>query len=233
MSGRKMRLISLFIISLLWVDATAQDAPVADTLPKQERYGLRVGADLYKLARSFYDKDYRGIELVGDFRISKKFYLAAELGNEEKTTIEPNLNFTTSGSFIKAGFDYNTYENWLDMENMIYVGLRYGMSSFSQTLNSYSIYNPNPYFNEVVLIEPGTKFNGLTASWAEVVAGVKVEVLSNLYVGFSARLYILVSDKKPETFDNLYIPGFNRTYEGSFGVGFNYTVSYFIPIFKN
>ena len=30
----------------------------------------------------------------------------------------------------------------------------------------------------------------------------------------------------------LYIPGFNRTYDGSFGVGFNYTVSYFIPIYK-
>jgi hypothetical protein len=40
----------------------------------------------------------------------------------------------------------------------------------------------------------------------------------------------LVSNKKPENFD-LYIPGFNRTYDGDF-VGLNYTVSYFIPIFK-
>jgi hypothetical protein len=30
----------------------------------------------------------------------------------------------------------------------------------------------------------------------------------------------------------LYIPGFNRTYDGDFGVGFNYTVSYFIPLYK-
>jgi hypothetical protein len=42
----------------------------------------------------------------------------------------------------------------------------------------------------------------------------------------------LVSNKKPENFDNLYIPGFNRTYDGDFGVGLNYTVSYFIPIYK-
>jgi hypothetical protein len=39
-------------------------------------------------------------------------------------------------------------------------------------------------------------------------------------------------NNKPSGFDNLYIPGFNRTYDGSFGVGFNYTVSYFIPIYK-
>ena len=229
-----MRRISLFIISLFGMAALAQDAEKpADTIAKKDRYGLRVGADLYKLARSVYDKDYQGIELVGDFRVSKKFYVAAELGNEKKTTDEPNLNFTTSGTFIKVGFDYNTYENWLDMENMIYVGLRYGVSSFSQELNSYRIYNANPYFDETVTFTPGTEYKGLTASWAEAVAGVKVEVFNNLYVGFSARLYILVSDKKPDGFDNLYIPGFNRTYEGSFGVGFNYTVSYFIPLFKN
>ena len=33
-------------------------------------------------------------------------------------------------------------------------------------------------------------------------------------------------------FDNLYIPGFNRTYEGKFGAGFNYSVSYFLPLYK-
>ncbi|WP_395076160.1 DUF6048 family protein, partial [Flavobacterium sp.] len=34
-------------------------------------------------------------------------------------------------------------------------------------------------------------------------------------------------------FDNLYIPGFNRTYDGKFGVGWNYTISYFIPLYKS
>jgi hypothetical protein len=29
-----------------------------------------------------------------------------------------------------------------------------------------------------------------------------------------------------------FIPGFNRTYDGDFGVGLNYTVSYFIPILR-
>jgi hypothetical protein len=39
------------------------------------------------------------------------------------------LNFFTKGS-PKAGFDYNAYENWLDMENIISIGLRYGFSGF-------------------------------------------------------------------------------------------------------
>ena len=49
---------------------------------------------------------------------------------------------------------------------------------------------------------------------------------------FEIELEKLVSNKTPDNFDNLYIPGFNRTYNGDFGVGFNYTVSYFIPIYK-
>ena len=200
--------------------------------PKTNRYGLRVGVDLYKLTRSLYDKEYKGIEFVGDYRLTKKYYLAAELGNENKTTDDDRLNFTTKGSYLKVGFDYNGYQNWLNMENIISIGLRYGASTFSQELNSYKIYNANPYFGEVPILPSGDKFNGLTASWIEVVAGVKAKVINNVYLGFSLRLNKLISNDKPTNFDNLYIPGFNRTYDGDFGVGVNYTITYFIPIYK-
>ena len=65
-----------------------------------------------------------------------------------------------------------------------------------------------------------------------MVGGVKAKMFNNVYLGFSLRLNYLVSNKRPENFDNLYIPGFNRTYGGKFGAGFNYTLSYFIPIYK-
>ena len=204
-----------------------------DSAPeKTDRYGLRVGVDLYKLTRGLYDKNYKGIELVGDYRLTKKYFLAAELGNENKTTDDDRVNFTTKGSYLKAGFDYNAYQNWLNMENIISIGLRYGFSTFNQQLNNYRIYNANPYFGETPIIPSGQKFDGLTASWIEVVAGVKAKVFNNVFVGFSLRLNRLITNKEPENFSNLYIPGFNRTYDGSFGVGFNYTVTYFVPIYK-
>ena len=200
--------------------------------PKKERYGLRLGVDLFKLTRMLYEEDYRGIELVGDYRLTRRHYLAAEIGNEEKTVDEDQLNFTTNGTYLKVGFDYNTYENWLNMENIISIGLRYGVSSFSQTLNNFEIYNPNNYFEEILLL-PGEKYDGLTAQWIEVIAGTKVKVINNVFVGFNFSLKYLVSQKVPDNFDNLYIPGFNRTYDGKFGVGFNYTISYFIPLYKS
>ncbi|MEO0046718.1 MAG: hypothetical protein RL705_1909 [Bacteroidota bacterium] len=235
-----MKYISKFTFSIALVllsltgNAQEETKNKKDSIsPKMERYGLRLGLDLFKLSRSFYEKDYRGLELVGDYRLTRKHYLAAELGNEDKTVEDDQLNFTTKGTYLKVGFDYNSYQNWLDMENIISVGLRYGVSSFSQTLNSYDLYNPNHYFEDAPTIYPNQKFNGLSAQWIEVVAGMKAEVFNNVFVGFSFRLNRLVTQKQPDNFENLYIPGFNRTYNGDFGVGFNYTVSYFIPLYKS
>jgi hypothetical protein len=223
-----------FIFSLAFIAvSTIGNAQIKDTtqVVYPERYGLRLGVDLHRLSKSFYEKDYKGLEIVGDYRLTHRFYLAGELGNEEKTVDDDRLNFTTKGTYFKAGFDYNSFENWLDMENMIYVGMRYGISSFSHTVNTYKIYDPTNYYGENTVIS-GVKYNDLTANWIEIIGGVKAELFSNLYLGFSLRLNYLVSNKKPDGFDNLYIPGFNRTYEGKFGAGVNYTLSYFIPIYK-
>ncbi len=234
----KMKHISKYIFSILLVlcslsiqsQEKKKDSLIA--VPKVERYGLRVGVDLFKLTRSFYDKDYKGLEIVGDFRIRKKYYLAGEIGNENKTTDDDKINFTTKGTYFKVGFDYNAHENWLDLENMIHIGMRYGVSTFSQELNSYQVYNPNPYFGENPTVIVARPYGGLSAQWIEVVIGVKTKVFDNIFVGFSLRANRLVSNKKPGDFDNLYIPGFNRTYNGNFGVGFNYTVSYLLPVYK-
>ncbi len=238
-----MKHISKFIFSFLIVmisfstqsQSTKKETPVKtkDSIPARvERYGVRFGLDLYKLTKSFYEKNYKGLEIIGDYRLSKNYYLAAEIGNENKTTDDTRLNFTTKGTYIKAGFDYNSYENWLNMENMVYIGLRYSASTFSQELNSFKTYNRNQFFGETTSQISGEKFDGLSAQWIEFVAGIKAKVFNNIFVGFNFRINMLLSNKKPDTFDNLYIPGFNRTYDGDFGAGFNYTVSYLLPLYK-
>ena len=231
----------IFRIVLLLVSFSAfAQEQVTDTTavtPKTYRYGIRVGADLHRLTRSLYDDNYKGFEVVGDYRLTKKIYLAAELGNDNMTVDEDRLNFTAKGSYFRVGFDYNAYENWLDMENMIYVGVRYGISTFSQTLNSYTVYqnsdidNTGNYFPDVT-VNSGAEFDGLSAHWIELVGGIKVELFDNLFLGFSVRIKNIISNKRPEGFDNLYIPGFNRTYAGNVGAGFNYTLSYFVPLYK-
>ncbi len=218
----------------------AQNKPI-DTKPKdtvvyKQLYGLRVGIDLSRPIRSFAYDTYQGLEFVGDYRLTNKLFLAGELGNEKKTRQEDLFNYTTSGSYLKLGVDYNTYSNWYGEQNSIYIGGRYAFSTFSQTLNDSQIYTSNRYWNPADFA-PGTTvpidYSNLTASWLEMLFGAKVELFAHIYLGASVRLGFLVSNKQPENFANLYIPGFNKTTEGSrFGVGYNYSLTYFIPLYK-
>ncbi|WP_293296025.1 DUF6048 family protein [Allomuricauda sp.] len=235
--------ISIFIGLLPFLSLAQSetiDLSQKDTVQYKDPYGLRVGVDLSKLVLSFVDEDYTGLELVGDFRLTRKLYLAAEIGNETKRQDE-NLNNTllydyeTSGSYIKAGIDINTYDNWYGMNNAITIGGRVAFSSFSQTLNDYSLYETDQFFNPEFLPgeNPNREFDGLSATWLEFVAGAKVELFANIFVGMSARMGFLITNTENEEFPNLWIPGFNKVTEGSnFGVSYNYSISYFIPLYK-
>ena len=224
----------LMIIMLPQTLLSQQDTTTkTDTIISKEKYGLRLGGDVSKLVRSFADKDYKGFEVNADYRLTKKVYLAGELGTEERNLKNDYLNTTTTGSYFKAGVDINLYKNWLDMENMIYSGFRVGVSSFSQTLNSYTVYNSDQYWQEQFSSDISQEYKGLSAIWAELIVGIKAEVLNNLYVGVNAQLKGMITQDQPTNFENLYVPGFNRTYDsGRFGVGFGYNLSYLIPIYK-
>ncbi|WP_349352944.1 DUF6048 family protein [Flagellimonas sp. MMG031] len=238
------RYFTKILFGLMPYFALAQSEPIdlsqKDTVEYKEKYGLRVGADISKLVLSFADEDYTGLELVGDYRLTQKLYLAAEIGNETKKQDETLLNtllydYETSGSYIKAGVDVNTYTNWYGMNNAITIGGRYAFASFTQTLNDYSLYETNQFFNEEFLPgeNPNREFSGLSASWLEFVVGAKVELFANIFVGMSARLGFLITNTEDEQFPNLWIPGFNKVTDGSnFGVNYNYSISYFIPLYK-
>ncbi len=230
----KQPLIFLFTISLIWLLGveTIKAQTATDTVQYKERYGLRVGVDLSKPLQTLLDNTYSGLELMGDYRIYKDYYLAAELGNENMQITEGNLKVSDKGSYIKLGADYNAYENWAGMENMIIIGLRYGFSTFSQTLESYDIRTQRSYFGTNIIDTP-EETKGLTASWIELLAGVKVELFQNLYLGANVQLKRMITQTTPSNIDNLAIPGFGKTNDFSqFGVGYNYNISYLIPLYK-
>lgn len=239
-----MQHISIFIINLMLLmmlpltslaqeNLEIQENNPNDTIVVKQKYGLRLGGDVGKLVRSFVDDDYKGFEISGDYRLTQKLYLAGELGIEERTTKNDYLDVTADGSYFKAGIDYNLYRNWLDMENLIYTGFRVGFSTFNQNLNSFTVYTTDQYYDTPFTSTEAQQFKGLSAVWAEMVIGIKAEVLTNLFIGINTQLKIIITEDQPANFENLYIPGFNRTFDsGRFGFGFGYNISYLIPIFK-
>jgi len=235
-------MLKYFINGFLYLVCTAAVAQTSNTLVTKnselykDTYGIRLGVDLSRIITSALDDNYKGLELVADYRLSKNLYIAAELGNENKTKQENLYNFNTQGSYLKIGIDKNTYANWYGEQNAIYMGARLGFSTFNNTLNNYQIFNTNRYWNPTSFAEGANvaeEFNTRTAAWLEAIFGAKVAVLSNLYLGASVRLGFLFTDTNKGSFPILWIPGFNKVTSGSkFGVGYNYTLSYMIPIYK-
>ena len=195
-------------------------------------YGLKIGMDLSKQIRMLTEPDYKGLVLMGDYRLMDKLFVAFELGTEDKLIENEVLNFKTKGSFIKIGANYNVYKNLEDLENVIYVGLRRGTSNFDHKLNSFKVYNTNQYWNqnEIVNYE---EFQNLNSTWFELIFGFKAEVINNTYLGISLRLKRLLDQNEPPNFSNLYIPGFNKVLENNnIGVGITYSLQFRFPIYK-
>ena len=231
------KLTWLFIISSLFLSWGTVAQEKEEVKPKQDRkeprtYALRAGIDLYKPIRSQFDKEYQGLEIVGDLKIGERLYVAAEIGNEKKNHSVRTIEFTTSGSYIKVGIDYNMFTNWVGLNNDIFIGLRLARSIHKHTLNNYLVYITHHYWDT-----PITKkgfANGeretLSTGWIEVIFGTKVEITSKFYLGLSLRVHRILTDDQPVNFGNLYVPGFNTvTDQNKFGASFNYTLTYSLP----
>ncbi len=229
--------MSKFIINIIFIFVFtygfAQDTilPANDSIKKEQKFGFRIGLDLSRPIVQLIQKQEVGFEITGDYRLAKNWYAAAEIGYASEPGKEDFITYHTNGSYAKLGFNYNTYENWTGLNNEVYVGLRYGFSTFNQQLISYTTTDLDHYFGDQTYT-PNLKYTGLNGHWAELNVGLKVEVMKNLFLTTSIQFKKLISSKQPDNFSNLYIPGFNKVLLNNNGFGFNYTVAYLIPFYK-
>ena len=218
------------LISFLFMNITLGNVSlVNDTI---EKFGVRAGIDINKIVKSATDDDYKGLSISGDIRIKESFYVYSEIGNEEKQISSDYLNSSVKGTYLKFGVNFKM-NNDIRTQNIVYSGFNFGFSNFDQNINRYTIYNTNStYWGESTINKPKNLSN-LNALWFELVFGLKTEILNNLFLGFELQLKNIIKQKNIQNISNLYIPGFNRTYDSSgLGAGFSYTVSYLIPIIK-
>ena len=224
----------ILLVFLIPVTIFSQENIVStDSVTQKQKYGLRLGLDINKLVNSSINNNYDGFELNADYRIGNKLYIASEIGLIENTEDEEYINFTTKGTYIKSGIDYNMYTNWIDMQNMIFAGFRIGYSNFEQTINNYTIYDTNNQIWGQSFINTPINNEDLSSLWVELIIGLKAEIFNNLFLGFNLEVKKMVNSEIKNNIQNMYVPGFNKTFEGSsFGVGFGYKLSYLIPIVK-
>ena len=221
--------ISVAIIILFSVKNFSQTEN--DSVVVKNEYGIRIGLDFSKQIRMLTE-DYKGLSIYGDVKIKERLFIVSELGSDEKELRTDNLRSKFSGNYIKAGLNYNLYNNLPGLNNEIYVGFRFATSKFKSEISEYIIYNKDRFWSQDPIFDNIIN-KGLNANWVELIIGINAELLNNLFVGLSLRLNRMLNQKKPENFTNLYIPGFNKVTENNnFGTGLTYSIIYQIPIIK-
>ena len=195
----------------------------SDTIPY--KFGLRIGIDLGGPISMLIDSEHKLFKGNFDARVYKKYFISGEFGYEEYKYNTENLKYTTDGSFVMIGGDYDMLGYTPGRNDLLAFGVRYGFSKFTQTVDEYRIQNgywlDDSYINS---IEPQDAY----AHWINVRLGLKVEVLHNFYLGMSAGVNFLFYDTSLKNFDNLYIPGFGENKNNKSFI-FNYTVMYLLP----
>ena len=140
----------------------------------------------------------------------------------DKTT-ENNIGFKTNGIFGRAGIDFNLMKsknNKKNANNLFFVGARLGFANFKYDLTNVVI--TDDYWNESQTMnyidESASKM------WFEIVAGIRVEIAKNIFMGWTARNKNLIGEDPIGTMSPWYIPGFGKTTGSAWTL--NYVVGY-------
>lgn len=226
-------MLKYFISTLVTLFCIAIQTNAKVSNDSLKKYGIRIGTDLQKLIKSASSQEYNGISLNADIRLKESIFLFTEIGNEKKIVEYSSVGSEISGNYLKLGLQFKLNKDIIGLRNLIYSSFGLGVSTFDQTILRFNIYNiHNDLWGEFTNTDD-INLENLNANWIEIGFGVKTEILNNLFLGIELQLKNLIYQKNKNDIANFYIPGFNRTYEDSnFGSGFNYSLTYLIPIIK-
>lgn len=186
--------------------------------------GLRVGLDISRSMQHLWNKGNRyGTELSFDFELVPNLYPVLETGWEKLRMRQDYVDYRSSGSYTRLGFDYNLLvaEHQKDMD-MVYVGLRYGFAFANQQVKEYLI--PN-YWGDITGSFGRQNYN---AQWAEFVLGMKGEIFKNFFLGWGIRGKLKLNQKDFDIPHVYFNPGYGPA-EKKFNFDFSYSVYYNLP----
>jgi hypothetical protein len=213
-----VRRISAFTISLLSL--------ALSTLHSQETKSVRIGVDLLPPLSSFFFEGRKGFEAQADLEFKKNYFLVFEPGFLSAPYSDTTFNYKSNGTYFRFGIEKNFLNNPKFKGNeVITIGLRYGISHMQNSASDILI--PPSYWN------PASNWISIQeqsfwAHWFEVKAGIKAELVKNLFIGWSIAGRVMLASGHPSGMTPYIIPGFGRG-DRKTTAGFNYYIAYRIP----
>jgi hypothetical protein len=219
-----MKIVWKYILlsSLLWIGfIPLSKAQPGKFLPST----VRVGTDLVAIGYSFASRDQIRFEFNADADVHKYFgALDYGFASTRRSDNSNTFVYQNNGHYVRVGADINLLPQD-EFGNVIFVGLRYGRSIFSDDLTFSQA--QNPYYAPINSIDiPGGLTNrNLQMGWGEVVAGVKIQLVKQLYIGFTGRIKFGSTIGGVDDLIPFEVPGYG-TYAKKNVFGLNYVVYY-------
>ena len=171
-----------------------------------------VGAGMLALS------DYGPYEAALRVNLHDEWFPIVEAGVGKATHDDEvtQLYYSTSAPYFKVGIDKNMLKD-KHGPNRLYVGLRYGFTSYKIDLSRPDFPDPVWLWNTGF----GVKDASCKYHWAEVVIGVDAKIFGPLHLGWSVRYKQRLAHSEEGEFGNpWYVPGFG-TYNTNLGATFN------------
>lgn len=185
---------------------------------------VRVGTDVIAIGTSLADKNQKKFEVSADIDLDT-YFLSFDYGYSNVTRSITGALYQNKGNYFRIGIDANLLTPD-EFRNVILVGLRYGHSFYSDALGSFVPNDPQYGPGTIPVTVPSN--SALQAHWAELVFGVKVQVVKQLYLGFTGRFKVKLANSGVDALTPYEIPGYGN-YQNGNAFGFNYYLYYRFP----
>jgi hypothetical protein len=190
-----------------------------------ELNGISVQGDIASLANTVITNGERySFEGSVQAELNHKFFPIFEAGFAGANKTSPiDINYSTTGLYGRLGVDFNLLKKKKDSKptnNLFLAGLRLGVSNFNYNISNIAI--TDDYWGGTQIINYSNQTT--TKIWFEIVAGIRVEVLKNIYMGWMVRNKNLISQDVTGQPAPWYIPGYGINNSSNWGV--SYTIGY-------
>ena len=189
---------------------------------------VKLGIDPGTLGYMIFSEKREFFEVEADIDIDR-FFIVANYGLSSFKLTEDTYIYENDGSYLRLGADINFMQKDPNL-NIAFFGLRYVSASFTDKLD----YDTKALIQSEIgwpSTRETTSNSNAKANWYEMVSGLKIRVVKQLYMGFTVRFKFILNVKQTVDLRPYYIPGFGKNINTS-AFGFNYYVSYRLPFRK-
>lgn len=205
-----------------------------DTIPEAKKtstkwlYGCAVEVDAASVISStLINSDTHS--MIGDIQVNilNKYLPVIEFGYASADKLlTNNVGYKTNAIFGKIGIDFNLLKQKKDGKpapNLFLIGARLGASNYTYDITNVTISGGYWGGSETknYIKQPATSL------WYELTAGIQVEIIKNIYLGWRVRSKKLLGSPKDGDVTPWYVPGLginngNSQWEFNYNVGFKF-----------